>query len=75
FSRAEAAQLGAYVNRSFLPWVYPPTHVRARAGVASGVMAAGARSGACAPIVETAESGDSTDFTESAESTRAADIV
>ncbi|AHI76805.1 glycosyltransferase family 87 protein [Burkholderia thailandensis] len=25
FSRAEAAQLGAYVNRSFLPWVYPPT--------------------------------------------------
>ncbi|MBF3801718.1 hypothetical protein ISG08_01570, partial [Burkholderia pseudomallei] len=55
--------------------VPPPTHVRARAGVASGVMAAGARSGACAPIVETAESGDSTDFTESAESTRAADIV
>ncbi|WP_162472526.1 hypothetical protein [Burkholderia pseudomallei] len=53
----------------------PQTHVRARAGVASGVMAAGARSGACAPIVETAESGDSADFTESAESTRAADIV
>lgn len=25
FSRVEAAQLGAYVNRSFLPWVYPPT--------------------------------------------------
>ncbi|WP_221077846.1 hypothetical protein, partial [Burkholderia pseudomallei] len=40
-----------------------------------GVMAAGARGGACAPIVETAESGDSTDFTESAESTRAAGIV
>lgn len=55
--------------------VPPQTHVRARAGVASGVMAAGARGGACAPIVETAESGDSTDFTESAESTRAADIV
>ncbi|CAJ2749488.1 Uncharacterised protein [Burkholderia pseudomallei] len=61
--------------------VPPPTHVRARAGVASGVMAAGARGGACAPLVETAESGDSADFTEfaesaeSAESTRAADIV
>lgn len=55
--------------------VPPQTHVRARAGVASGVMAAGAQGGACAPIVETAESGDSADFTEFAESTRAAGIV
>ncbi|MDV2228533.1 hypothetical protein, partial [Burkholderia pseudomallei] len=53
--------------------VPPPTHVRARAGVASGVMAAGARGGAGAPRGATPGCGDSAEFAGLAESAASAE--